>query len=652
MRKVTGILGLWAGGMLLVAPALVGGGVFWAWAAFGALAIVGGILSLATKRRTWQWFIAAAVGGACSLSFIHDRGDVGMVVMIGGGVLAIAAVVLAARDARSRVWLPVLSGLLYWMSFHPCNLGPLAWIALVPLAVFARSEESCGRTAWLAYVGGFVCHSLLYCWVRHTLPIGPVGVGFYMGFYWMVAALILRWTRRVPIALALPAAWVTVEFTWSYVLGGLPYNAIGYTQHALLSFIQVADLGGIWLVSFIVAAVNGAVARVFFTPREAPAWRDAELRLSIVAASLLVVGATVYGVVRLATLPLIDGPTIAVIQPNIAQDWKELAAAGIGWEQQEKIFRIHVDLTDEAAKLDPKPALICWPESAIFERPLFDPLKQNYNRGSVVRLLDVAENAGVPIALGVVVWEFGVADGTYVDECERCGRRQPAEVGGKRGSCPSCGGPIFPLMVPCNSALLLSPDQRILGRFDKIRLVAFSERVPLPFVSGIIAKLLNLSRVYEFRPGTATTPWSAAGVKLAPEVCYEAAYPEISRNYARSGAQVCVNVSNEGWFADSAELDYMLAMARFRAIESRVHYLRATNTGISAFIEPTGRIQKVLEVAGKRKNVKGVLAATCRITPSGSLFRTVGDAVAWLCGALSLAGIVVSRLMSRKVDRS
>ena len=213
--------------------------------------------------------------------------------------------------------------------------------------------------------------------------------------------------------------------------------------------------------------------------------------------------------------------------------------------------------------------------------------------------------------------------------------------------CAACGVWMRVSVEISNSALLISPSRDVIGRYDKSHLVPFSEQMPFPWVGPIVAKYLKVAKVFEFRPGRSWVPWSVAGTTMGPEVCYEAAYADISRIFARNGARACVNLSNEGWFCDGAELDQMLAMAQLRAVESRVLYLRATNTGVSAFIEPTGRITAVLEVAGKRKQVEGVLAARMRTTGSGSVFRTVGGAIPWAFAAAALLGWIVGRFVDR-----
>jgi apolipoprotein N-acyltransferase len=540
--------------------------------------------------------------------------------------------------------LPFASALLLWASFHPLDLGVLAFAGLVPLAVYARAETKGWRAFLMAWAGGWLFHATSFIWLRHVFPAGSLLLAIYMGIFWAILVVLVRGLRRWPPALALPIAWVTCEFTWSYFLGGLPYYQLGTTQHHALALIQIADLGGVWLVSALIASVNGAVAGAFFTPTAEPAWRSRVFRVSIVTVGALVVLSVLYGAIRLATLPLEEGAVVAVIQPNIPQDAREVAK-GASDEQARAIWEKHVALTRQAMKLDPRPVLVCWPESAIFTYPTYDAMTKTWDAGTVSGLFDVAAEAGVPIIVGALVRERVAPGGRYRGDCPKCGASRPMEEGPTR--CEACGVWMRVGIEISNSALLISPAREVIGRYDKSHLVAFSEQMPFPWVGPIVASYLKIKKVFEFRPGTSWQPWSVAGTTMGPQVCYEAAYPDISRIFARNGARACVNLSNEGWFRDGAELDQMLAMGRLRAVESRVLYLRATNTGVSAFIEPTGRIAAVLEVAGKRKQVEGVLAARMRTTPSGSVFRSVGDVIPWSFAAAALLGWIVGRFVDR-----
>jgi apolipoprotein N-acyltransferase len=490
------------------------------------------------------------------------------------------------------IWaLPFLSGLLFWASFHPVNAGFLGPVALVPLLLFA--QRTSGKKAFFAaWGGGYLAFLLGYWWFAYTVPPGPFLVAVYMGlwfpaFTWAVRRLGVLWS---------PVIWVAIEALRSTLFGGLPWLLLGYTQHDCLELIQIADLGGIWLVSLLVAFVNAALVH--------------PSRGVKIAAAAAVILSAAYGVVRLPMIEMVDGPKIAVVQPNIPQDLKVLSRdrAAVAIDNYKK----HYALTLEAA--DAKPDLIVWPEAAIY-RGLYlnmtDQPKWDENAW-YDGLVDPAEKLNTQMLIGGLIVE------------ERSGQEDQYT----------------------NSALRILPGKGVAGRYDKTHLVPFAERY---WIFKKIVQAISGLRLAEMRPGEDFPVWEVAGERFGAQICYEAIFPEISREIARKGASFTVNISNDGWFKSSGELDQVLAMARFRSIENRMHVVRATNTGISAFIEPTGRLQAVLEVDGKVKEVGGVLAGRIRLTRSTSLYRAVGDWVKWGClGAalLALAGrIFVDRKM-------
>src|SRR5579862_9316381 len=205
----------------------------------------------------------------------------------------------SGRTGRERgvhapvTWaLPFLSAVLFWASFHPVNAGFLGPVALVPLLVYAR-RTSGKKAFFVAWGGGYLAFLLGYWWFAYTVPPGPFLVAIYMGvwfpaFTWAVRRTGLLWS---------PLIWVGVEVLRSTLFGGLPWLLIGYTQHESLEVIQIADLGGVWLVSLLVAFVNAA----FVCPG----------RGIRIAAGLALVLAAAYGRFRLPTIDLVEGPKIA-----------------------------------------------------------------------------------------------------------------------------------------------------------------------------------------------------------------------------------------------------------------------------------------------------------------------------------------------------
>ncbi len=486
--------------------------------------------------------------------------------------------------------LPFLFALLFWASFHPLNLGFLGWFALAPLIVYAREARGL-RPFFVAWAAGALAFGAGFFWVRYTVPAGPVLLGIYNGLF---VALFVVLVRRLGVLWA-PAAWVALEFARGTLFGGLPWFLLGYAQHEALRLVQIADLGGVWLVSALEAFVNAA-------------WVDGR-RPARWAAAAALVASLVYGAVRVETIELREGPRIAVVQPNIPQDLK--LTMQVSEARKREIYDKHAALTMRAA--EERPDLVVWPEAALYEGLLWDARRGEWMKNAwYYRLTETADRARAPLIVGLLVADLSPE-----------------------------GPPAF-----TNSAVLVGPDRKVRERYDKVHLVPFAEFVPLaerfPCIRDLVHRFSGL-RLTDMRAGEGFPAWGEGGGRFGVQICFEAIFPEISRAIARNGAAFTVNISNDGWFRDSAELDQILAMARFRAVENRLGFVRATNTGISAFIEPTGRLSAVLE----GKEVEGTLVSRVRRAEAGSLWRAWGSWVGWLALGAA-AGALGTRIF---VDR-
>lgn len=514
---------------------------------------------------------------------------------------------------RSILLLPLLSALLLWASFPPLDLGFLGWVALVPLMVYARRETRSRRAFFVAWLSGalWILSSLL--WLSHTVPAGPYLLGLYMGLYvaLYVAGLRLS-TVRFPLPFVAPFLWVALEYVRGYLFGGFPSLLLGYAPHGMFHLIQIADLGGVWLISWLVVFVNAVLAETICASGDSAQPRRILRSWGLVAAGL-VIASSIYGVVRVHGLEVREGPDIACVQPNIRQSLKMLMRYDPN--QTVRNFEKHGELTS-TLRGDRAPDLVVWPEAALYRALYCDGATGRFFPESLWhdRVTEVTRRAGMPILLGCEVvevrpgWKWGDArDG----EGERS----------------------------FNSAILVDPSRGIVGRYDKTRLVQFAEYIPFtqafPWIRTLVKKYSGLA-LLDMMPGQRHPIFEAGGVPYGVVICSENVYPEIPREIARKGGRFAVNISNEGWFKRSPELDQMQAMARFRAIESRLGYVRGTNTGISSFFSPTGELDAVLEVGGRRKRVEGILRHRVRYVETGSLYRVVGDVVPWTGLAVSV----------------
>jgi apolipoprotein N-acyltransferase len=368
--------------------------------------------------------------------------------------------------------------------------------------------------------------------------------------------------------------WVVGEWLRGHLMGGFPWGLIGYSQHGQLPVIQIAELGGVYAVSLVIAAVNAALAALLaLGPRRA--WPGAA------AAGLLLVGTLGFGARALGTVggPGAGSVDVAVIQPSIEQTLK--------WDpaRHAQILDIYERLTREAALTHP--AVVLWPETAttIFLRG--DPELLD-------RLRRLSTDIGTPILVGSI------------------DRRD-----GPRGQF-------------LNSAFFLT-GQGITAKYDKIHLVPFGEYVPLAGLLGFVKGWAEF--ISEFGEGDTQTVFPLPGAPFGTVICYEIIFPELFRGFVIGGASFMANITNDAWFGETSGPWQHLGTLPLRAVEQRVAIARAANTGISAFVDPAGRIGPTLPLLAR-----GVLHHRIPLRGSLTLYARLGDWLVYACAAIGLAG--------------
>jgi apolipoprotein N-acyltransferase len=372
-----------------------------------------------------------------------------------------------------------------------------------------------------------------YSAIPWPLTWGPTLVlAGYCGLYAGAVAAAVSWLARRSIAWALgasPFLWVAGEWIRGHLFGGFPWGLLGYSQYLSLPVIQIAELGGVYGVSLVIVAVNAALAGCLVLSTRAA--------LGGVALAGAVLGGTMaFGIWRLSA-PLPSGEAkVAIMQPSIEQPLKfepGHAATTLG---------IYLSLTQHAGA--ERPDLIVWPETAL-------PTVLRRDRELLRTLVDLSGSVGVPLLVGSI----------DVD-----GATPPKER---------------------NTAFLLT-ERGIVGRYDKIRLVPFGEFVPLSGWIGFVRGWAEF--IAELEPGTRASVFSGPPAPFAVVICYEGIFPELVRELVKGGARLIVNMTNDAWFGRTSGPWQHLAMYPFRAVEHRVAVVRAANTGVSAFIAPTGQI--------------------------------------------------------------
>jgi apolipoprotein N-acyltransferase len=498
----------------------------------------------------------------------------------------------------------VLSGLLLWLSFPKFGHGAVAWIALVPL-LLAIAGARPGQAARLGYTTGVVASIGLVYWTSLVVvQFGglsmPVGIGVMLLlccalglFPALFAYLLALWLRRFgPRALLLaPVAWVATEILRAHTLFNFAWCLLGYSQHAHLPFIQSARFVAVYGVSFLVMAINAllALAAADTHPRAR--------RTCLTAAPLLLALTWAHGAWAMSRpVPESGRVRVGLVQASIEQQEKWDPA--LAWENLGK----HLELTREAAARGAR--FVVWPESSApgyFDRsPALAEALRGAARGQQIYLL------------------FGNDDREAVDDAP-----DRMWVGAK----------------------MLTPTGELPYRYHKVRLVPFGEYVPLQplFTLGgrVGAKMVN--QVSDFTPGDEYTVGTVDGHRVGAFICYEAIFADLAREFTAQGAELLVNMTNDGWYGRTSAPYQHLAMARFRAVENGRYLVRAANTGFTAVVDPRGRILEQTQLFEPALVVREVPFVAER-----TFYSRHGDIFAWGCLALSVA-LVTASLRRRRV---
>jgi apolipoprotein N-acyltransferase len=508
-----------------------------------------------------------------------------------------------------RAWgLVIVSSMLQVLIFPLPNLYVLSWIAVAPLLIallHARQPETLQLQGtaklkpaypWQGFFLGYACGILWYggnCyWIYKTMKqyggISPAGAAgllilfcLYLGLYHGAFGLIICWLGKKSLRTALvlaPFVWVAVELARTRI-SGFPWDLLGITQVDNIPLARIARFTGVYGISFEVMIVNTAFAAALLVDRK----RQWSLWIATVAAAL------VLQIARWMPFPMISGDRFAVlVQENVPilenSDWTR--------QYYEATFSDLTNLSLNPPGAQGRADLIVWPESPA---PFYsnDPGFRN----GLARIATTAES-------WVVAGSIGTSGSNANQE-------------------------VF------NSAVLVDPEGELVARYDKVHLVPFGEYLPFPSLFSFAGGLTK--EVGTFTPGESRTPLKAGQKKLGIFICYESIFPDEVRRLANSGAQVLVNISNDGWYGDSGAYAQHLKQARMRAIENDRWLLRATNTGVTAAIDPFGRVAQQAP-----RKVGTALVASYSLIDSTTFYTRHGDWLAYGCAIISAGAILFS----------
>lgn len=462
----------------------------------------------------------------------------------------------------SAMIVALFSALLVALSFptvingvHFPNLSGLIWVSLVPLFLLLQGQSY--RRAFVVIVTHSVFYnSLVSYWIIHALTIHGelpslasllilAAIGFLLGLMLSLPLLLARWAERryaVPWTLTAPVAWLFAEYVRNYgPFGGYPWANLGYALSGHGPWLQSADLFGHYGLSFLIVFANVVLTELILALRRKRAVPCVALTMLVFLLGLGFGYGQFRGQQVRAGLAESEQISIGIVQPNIPQQIKwDPAYAGFSVE---KLLR----LTDQAFVQGAE--LVIWPESAY---P--DPLP--------VSLTELGELSGWsrPVLIGAVTL---ASDDVYAKD-----------------------------RILYNSVLLLEPGGFITGVSHKRHLVPLGEYIPLKNILGFLEAVAPA--LGDFRAGHSSELFSLHGKRYGATICYEDLFPELSREFVQNGANFLVNMTNDAWYGYSSQLWQHLEFSRFRAVEMRRSMVRATNTGLSAIIDPAGDLRQML----------------------------------------------------------
>ena len=538
------------------------------------------------------------------------------------------------RGNGARYLMSALSGGLLVFTFAPFNLYVLAWVALVPFLLSVGDLPAAPAFKAGFLMGLFYFFGTTY-WIYHAMhdyggmALVPsllivAALAAYLSLYTAVFAVLysnrLRHSR-LPALLLAPVFWVSLEYVRSYLLTGFPWSTLGYSQWNFPAVIQIADITGVYGISFLVVSVNAAVADFFILRRRLkfmPLYPVLYTTAGYIFLSSLLAFTFLYGAHRLYEARPGRPLRVSIVQGDINQPMK--------WDRryQNQVFATYENLTAEA---DPNPApapnptaqagrlienriapaispelnrpdLVVWPESAL-------PFPFDRQDPRVARLEQTQQARGIPLLIGALRQQ---ADGRYA-----------------------------------NSAILIDggrPDYI----YDKIHLVPFGEYVPLKRVLFFVNSFSD--DIGDLAPGDHYTEGGIGQDRFATAICYEMAFPGLVRKFFRGGGDFLVTITDDTWFGRSTGPYQNWSMCALRAVENRKPVIRAANSGVSGFFTSIGLVIKETPLFKRQ-----VLTATIMTDPTVTFYTRFGDLFAYLCILTALFVLIFSDGKENRQER-
>ncbi len=478
-----------------------------------------------------------------------------------------------------------ISGILLTLAYPKFGVWPVAAVAIVPYfyCLISNIKNFSWRQIFLsAFVLGSVWYLSSIWWISYVTFLGMLALSFFIAsifaFYITLGSFLIK--KNVNPVLAFVSVWMVFEATLTHFFTGFPWLLLGYSWRPFIQIIQVADVAGVYAVSFLILLINFGVT-IFLVGIIHQHTFLKRVKLLIFSA-IIFVAIFSYGFFKINKLEN-EAPNssvkVACIQANIPTQIKHDRSKNSEFLNKYKV------LSYEAAKQ--KPDVIIWPETAIpgyfFEYGL-----------SYKTVTSIVNKIKIPLLTGLSRYELN--------------QNQKYDF--------------------YNSAALISPKSYVVPLYDKMHLVIFGEYVPLEKYLPFLKLVTPIDGSYSSgkRSQLLTVSVSNQTVNFGPLICFEDVFGYLSRKMASRGADILLNLTNDGWFKSSPEPFQHAALASFRAIETRRPLIRATNSGITTIIDRLGKIQEILHKKEKFTELNGILYGKINIYKSGqTIYTRFGD---------------------------
>lgn len=524
---------------------------------------------------------------------------------------------LFRRIGSSTLGPAVLAAVALWAAFPPMGLWPLAWIAPVPWIVLIRRAALTGRRPYRAlWLAGTLFWLGVLWWLCLPYPpliwIGWLALSIYLGSLfplWMALCRVAVHRLHWPVIVAAPVMWVGIDYLRAYLLTGFSMGALAHSQVGWIALIQVSDLVGEFGVTFLVMFVAACLGRMLpLEGRRRAVW-------PLVPAGVAMAIVLAYGAWRTAAPATEPGGRVALIQCSI--DTKLDPEP----DTPERAMRQGVMLSRRAVRDHGPLDLIVWPET-MYVNPI----------------VSSTPDAPVPPDCDWTMEQWQARLKQAPEDQRRVTAMMAAEFNASLLLGLDALHYTAERIDRYNAAALYQPDGKIQGIYRKTHPVMFGEYIPFAQYVPWLHRLTPLA--VGLTPGREPNLFTAGRMRLAPSICYESVLSRIVCGHVRrlrdrgEDPNVLVNLTNDGWFWGSSELDMHLTCGVFRAVECRMPMLIAANTGFSASIASDGRI-----LARGPRRAPDVVLADVRLDHRKSLYLVWGD---WFAGGCSLACLLAA----------